>query len=46
MIGEIDTDGDGKVSYEEWKTFWTHLYNNGYSEEMIISEVIFIMIVY
>ena len=39
MLNEINLDGDDNISYDEWKSFWEYLYNNNWSEEMIICEL-------
>ncbi len=39
MVNQLDKNGDGIITYEEWVEFWECLLNNGYNDESIIEEV-------
>ena len=39
LFDQVDTNGDGAIQYEEWIDFWRIVYDSGYSEEEICSEL-------
>ena len=39
MFNEVDTDGDGKISHEEWTNFWRNVLKHGYTAEELETEV-------
>ena len=39
LFDQVDTNNDGSIQYEEWLDFWRIVYDSGYSEEEICSEL-------
>jgi Ca2+-binding EF-hand superfamily protein len=39
ILGQADRNKSGKISYDEWISFWTALYNSGVNEMQIEKEV-------
>jgi Ca2+-binding EF-hand superfamily protein len=39
LFNQVDMNGDGSIQLDEWIDFWTVVYNSGYTEDEIISEV-------
>ena len=37
---QVDYNRDGKVTYDEFLLFWQIAHNNGYTENIIIEEVL------
>ena len=39
LFDQVDTNNDGSIQYEEWIDFWRIVYDSGYSEEEICTEL-------
>lgn len=39
LFDQVDKNNDGAIQLEEWLEFWEIVFNSGYSEEELISEV-------
>ena len=39
MFDQVDTNNDGSIQYDEWIDFWRVVYDSGYSEDEICSEL-------
>ena len=39
MFDQVDTNNDGSIQYDEWLDFWRVVYDSGYSEDEICSEL-------
>ena len=39
LFDQVDTNNDGSIQYEEWLDFWRIVYDSGYSEDEICSEL-------
>merc|ERR1719296_137611 len=39
MFNEVDVDGSGAITSEEFIAFWVHVRKNGYKEQEIIDEL-------
>ena len=39
MFNEVDEDGNGSVSWDEFLAFWKNVVGSGYSEEDLLEEV-------
>ena len=39
LFDQVDTNNDGSIQYEEWLDFWRIVYDSGYSEEEICTEL-------
>ncbi len=39
LLGEVDANHDGKITVEEWCSFWEALYLDNYNKDMILAEV-------
>ena len=39
LFDQVDKNNDGSIQYDEWVEFWRVVYDSGYSEEEIFSEL-------
>lgn len=39
LFDQVDKNNDGSIQLEEWFEFWEIVFNSGYCEEELISEV-------
>ena len=39
LFDQVDTNNDGSIQYDEWIDFWRIVYDSGYSEDEICSEL-------
>ena len=39
LFDQVDKNNDGSIQYEEWLEFWRVVYESGYSEDEICSEL-------
>ena len=39
LFDQVDKNNDGSIQYEEWLEFWRLVYESGYSEDEICSEL-------
>ena len=39
LFDQVDTNNDDSIQYEEWLDFWRIVYDSGYSEDEICSEL-------
>ena len=39
LFDQVDKNNDGSIQYDEWVEFWKIVYDSGYSEEEICTEL-------
>ena len=39
LFDQVDTNNDGSIQYDEWIEFWKIVYDSGYSEDEICTEL-------
>ena len=39
LFDQVDKNNDGSIQYDEWLEFWRIVYDSGYSEEEICTEL-------
>ena len=39
LFDQVDKNNDGSIQYDEWIEFWSTVYDSGYSEDEICSEL-------